>query len=143
MHRRGPSGSRFDNSRYSVAPDFGHRLSDSGKAGYTGRIRSVTPFHSIERFGHLPQPDATVCFVVSKSDFIVDDHGELISTLEEPSPPASVTTPLGFEFAQGEEKDVQKLIDWCHSGPDVARVDKVTVQEVESDEEFEGFEIRY
>lgn len=43
---------------------------------------------------------------------------------------------------QGEKDAVQLLIDWCHEGPRMARVDQVAVEWVSADETFTGFEIR-
>ena len=44
--------------------------------------------------------------------------------------------------AQGEESEVERLISWCHRGPQFARVDLVLVSEAES-EAVSGFEVRY
>ncbi len=33
--------------------------------------------------------------------------------------------------AQGDADSVQALIDWCHKGPELARVDQVIAREVE------------
>ena len=43
----------------------------------------------------------------------------------------------------GEEKDVDKLIQWCHHGPPLAKVEKVEVTPYTSKEEFKGFTIKY
>lgn len=43
---------------------------------------------------------------------------------------------------EGEERDVNALIDWCRRGPDWARVDDVTVRKEEFRGEFDGFSIR-
>lgn len=45
--------------------------------------------------------------------------------------------------AEGPENKINELIDWCHSGPSTAYVDKVEVQNVPYTGEFEGFEVRY
>jgi len=44
---------------------------------------------------------------------------------------------------EGEMKDVEKVIEWCHRGPPAARVDKVEVIWEDYKGEFSGFEIRY
>ena len=43
---------------------------------------------------------------------------------------------------EGEEADVNALIDWCRTGPDWARVDHVAVKKEEFLGEFDGFQIR-
>ena len=43
---------------------------------------------------------------------------------------------------EGEEADVNALIDWCRTGPDWARVDHLAVRKEEYRGEFDGFEIR-
>jgi len=43
---------------------------------------------------------------------------------------------------EGEREDVEKLIDFCRSGPPGARVTKVDVQWEEYTEEFRDFRIR-
>ncbi|HTG82080.1 MAG TPA: acylphosphatase [Geobacteraceae bacterium] len=43
---------------------------------------------------------------------------------------------------EGEERDVDALIDWCRQGPDWARVDHVAVRKEEYRGEFDGFTIR-
>ena len=45
--------------------------------------------------------------------------------------------------AVGEKEKTDKLIGWCKKGPPLARVDSVDVEEIETDEVFEGFEVRY
>ena len=44
--------------------------------------------------------------------------------------------------AWGSESAVNSLIEWCHSGPPLARVDNVVVKEA-SPGDFPGFEIKY
>lgn len=44
--------------------------------------------------------------------------------------------------ARGEPQAVQQLLAWCHKGPVLAKVNAVIVNERESHEAFEGFEIR-
>ncbi len=51
--------------------------------------------------------------------------------------------PDGSVYAEleGEESDVQELIDWCHKGPERARVEEVEVEEGSS-KGFDDFEVR-
>ncbi len=35
--------------------------------------------------------------------------------------------------ARGDEASLKKLIDWCHKGPEAARVDSVEITEVDTD----------
>lgn len=44
---------------------------------------------------------------------------------------------------EGEEKDVNEVIEWCHVGPSNARVEDVKVKFEEYKGEFDSFEIRY
>ncbi|RQW83700.1 MAG: acylphosphatase [Geobacter sp.] len=43
---------------------------------------------------------------------------------------------------EGDEKDVQALIDWCKEGPSLAEVDDVTVEKKDFNDEFHGFHVR-
>ncbi|MFO7766915.1 MAG: acylphosphatase [Pelovirga sp.] len=43
---------------------------------------------------------------------------------------------------QGEKKAVQRIIDWCHDGPKMARVDQVKVEWLDCADEFNSFVIR-
>jgi len=45
--------------------------------------------------------------------------------------------------AEGPENKVNGLIDWCHSGPSMAQVEKVKIEREPYSGEFESFEIRY
>lgn len=45
--------------------------------------------------------------------------------------------------AEGPENKINDLIDWCHSGPSIAEVEKVEVERSPYAGEFEKFEIRY
>lgn len=45
--------------------------------------------------------------------------------------------------AEGPENKVNALVDWCHSGPSRAEVEKVEVERQDYSGEFEGFEVRY
>lgn len=40
---------------------------------------------------------------------------------------------------EGDEADVKHVIDWCHTGPSLARVDNVLVQWEEYKNEFDDF----
>lgn len=44
---------------------------------------------------------------------------------------------------QGEGASVEKMLDWCHQGPPGARVDTVDVREVDPEDEYKAFNIRY
>ena len=44
--------------------------------------------------------------------------------------------------AEGDEKSLQQLLDWCHTGPSSARVDKVE-SEVGELQSFTDFQTRY
>lgn len=44
---------------------------------------------------------------------------------------------------EGEEEDVKSLIEWCHEGPPLARVEKVEVHWEPYKGEFDDFRIRY
>lgn len=43
---------------------------------------------------------------------------------------------------QGEEVDVQALIDWCREGPGQAEVESVTVEKQVFNNEFHDFHVR-
>lgn len=42
---------------------------------------------------------------------------------------------------QGENEPVRRIIDWCHRGPKMARVDRVEVEWLTASEAFTGFEV--
>lgn len=44
--------------------------------------------------------------------------------------------------AEGEEENLQKLIDWCRKGTSRARVEKVMTRWEETEGEFQYFEVR-
>ena len=46
-------------------------------------------------------------------------------------------------MAEGEEENLEKLIEWTKRGPLLARVDKVEVKWEEGKGEFEKFETKY
>lgn len=48
-------------------------------------------------------------------------------------------------WVQGEPNQVQRLVAWCHEGPEFARVDEVEQRNVDVDPELEGcpFGVRY
>jgi len=43
---------------------------------------------------------------------------------------------------EGDEKDVQDLIDWCKEGPSLAEVENVSVEKMDFSDEFRGFHVR-
>lgn len=43
---------------------------------------------------------------------------------------------------EGEERDVQALLDWCRVGPRLSRVDRISVEQLEYTGEFDGFRVR-
>lgn len=43
---------------------------------------------------------------------------------------------------EGDEKDIQALIDWCEEGPSLAEVKNVLVKKQEFSGEFSGFHVR-
>ncbi|MRR53525.1 MAG: acylphosphatase [Deltaproteobacteria bacterium] len=43
---------------------------------------------------------------------------------------------------EGDEGDVQALIDWCREGPSQAEVESVTVEKLVFNNEFKDFHIR-
>lgn len=45
-------------------------------------------------------------------------------------------------LAHGKEKQLKKLCQWCHEGPPLAQVDRVTIDAVEAEETLKSFEIR-
>lgn len=46
-------------------------------------------------------------------------------------------------LAEGEEESLKKIISYCQSGPEFAKVDKVEVKWEEATGEFARFEIKY
>ena len=44
---------------------------------------------------------------------------------------------------EGPRRDIEKLIQWCHKGPRLARVERVDVQWEEPTGEFDDFRVRY
>lgn len=45
-------------------------------------------------------------------------------------------------FAEGDESAVRKLITWCHLGPPGARVEKVTLTQMKTNEQHLNFVVR-
>jgi acylphosphatase len=45
--------------------------------------------------------------------------------------------------AEGEEKDLKELIEWCKNAPDYAKVDRVEVGWLEPTGHFDGFVVKY
>ena len=46
-------------------------------------------------------------------------------------------------MAEGEEKDLEKLIEWAKKGPTLAKVDKIEVKWDKGRREFKDFDIVY
>lgn len=46
-------------------------------------------------------------------------------------------------IAEGEEKGLKGLVNWCYNGPMLARVDKIDVEWGKATGQFNKFEIRY
>ena len=44
---------------------------------------------------------------------------------------------------EGEEKFISQMIDWCHKGPPLSKVNHVEVKKQNLNDGFEGFSIRY
>ena len=46
-------------------------------------------------------------------------------------------------LAEGERSNVDALIDWCHQGPPMSRVDRVDVATRDFSGEYDSFEVTY
>lgn len=46
-------------------------------------------------------------------------------------------------FFQGDEKKVNEMINWCHQGPPLAKVEKVDVTKKQFIDIFEDFSIKH
>ncbi len=46
-------------------------------------------------------------------------------------------------IAQGEEKTLNNFINWCKKGPPSARVEKVKVEEIQNNNQYSDFVIKY
>ena len=44
---------------------------------------------------------------------------------------------------EGEREMLEDMIDWCHKGPPMARVDEVETEWSEPSGDFDGFRIKY
>lgn len=44
---------------------------------------------------------------------------------------------------QGDDKAVAEMLAWCYQGPQGARIDRIDIAEVISQEEYKAFSIRY
>jgi acylphosphatase len=44
---------------------------------------------------------------------------------------------------QGDDKEVAEMLAWCYQGPPGARIDRIDIAEVISQEEYKAFSIRY
>ncbi len=45
--------------------------------------------------------------------------------------------------AEGNRQNLERLIEWCHKGPDLAVVEEVYVEWQEPSQEFDDFRVRY
>jgi acylphosphatase len=43
---------------------------------------------------------------------------------------------------EGDQDSISELVQWCHKGPSSARVDNVSIIDLEGEENFTKFEIR-
>jgi len=46
-------------------------------------------------------------------------------------------------LAEGEEDNLEKLVEWAKQGPALARIDKIEVKWDKAQEEFKDFETKY
>ena len=44
---------------------------------------------------------------------------------------------------KGDEKHVQEMIEWCHHGPPLAKVENVEVKKQPASSDFDQFSVRY
>jgi len=44
---------------------------------------------------------------------------------------------------EGDEKHVQEMIEWCHHGPPLAKVENVEVKKQPASSDFDQFAVRY
>ena len=44
---------------------------------------------------------------------------------------------------EGGEKQINEILEWCHIGPPLARVDNIEVKKQNPTDSFDGFSIRY
>ena len=44
---------------------------------------------------------------------------------------------------QGTDEEIEEMTLFCKDGPDSAKVDDVKIEEIESDETFDDFSVRY
>ncbi len=44
---------------------------------------------------------------------------------------------------EGDPDAIARMIDWCHKGPKISRIDHVQTQEIKTLSNFKIFEIRY
>ena len=45
--------------------------------------------------------------------------------------------------AEGQEKELKQLIDWCYNGPILAKVEKINIDWQEPTDQFDKFKIKY
>lgn len=46
-------------------------------------------------------------------------------------------------LAQGRDSKVDELVDWCHTGPELAQVTKVEVKEIDEQKDYDSFEVEW
>ena len=46
-------------------------------------------------------------------------------------------------IVEGEERKLEKLIDWCYNGPMLAKVNKIDIEWEKITGQFDKFEIKY
>ena len=44
---------------------------------------------------------------------------------------------------EGDEKHIQEMIEWCHYGPPLAKVENVEVKKQPASSDFDQFSVRY
>ena len=44
---------------------------------------------------------------------------------------------------QGDEQKIMDIIDWCYKGPPLSAVEHVDVKEIDTEDKYESFSMRY
>ncbi len=44
---------------------------------------------------------------------------------------------------EGDESQVNKMVNWCHNGPPLSKVEKVEIKNQNHSNRFKGFSIKY
>lgn len=44
---------------------------------------------------------------------------------------------------EGKDRDVDRMVDWCHSGPPAARVDEVVIDDEPFTGRYQSFKVAY